>query len=125
MTRINRRRERGGARAKTLLAVFVLFGLIYTGWKIIPPYFANYQLQDSMQTEARFAAVNRRTDDDIREDIFRKVKDLGIPARRQDIRVEFVEGGALRITVNYAVPIDLPGYSFQLQFHPQADNRSI
>ena len=124
MARTGRAQERGGARLKLLLAVLVLFSLLYTGWKVIPPYFANYQLQDSMETEARFAAVNKRTQDDIRDDIFRKIKDLDIPARRQDIRVEPIEGG-LRITVDYAVPIDLPGYTFELQFHPQADNRSI
>ncbi len=125
MTRTSHDRERGGARLKTLLALLVLFGLVYAGWKLLPPYINDYQLKDSMETEARFAAVNRRTEDDIREDIFRKIKDLGIPARRQDIRVDYPDG-ALRITVDYVVPIDLlPGYSFQLQFHPQVDNRSI
>lgn len=125
MTRISPQRERGGARLKTLAAVLVLFALIYSGWMIIPPYFDNYQLQDSMENEARFAAVNRRTDDDIREDIFRRIKDLGIPARRQDIRVDHPDG-SLRITVNYEVSIDLLGYPFQLPpFHPQADNRTI
>lgn len=124
MARTGRAQERGGARLKLVLAVLVLFSLLYTGWEVIPPYVANYQLQDSIQNEARFAAVNKRTQDDIQDDIFRRIKDLGIPARRQDIRVESINGG-LRITVDYAVPIDLPGYSFQLEFHPQADNRSI
>ena len=124
MARTGRAQERGGARLKTLLAVLFLLGLIYTAWNVIPPYVSNYQLEDSMQNEARFAAVNRRTDDDIRDDILRKIKDLGIPARREDIKVQTING-ALTITVNYAVPIDLLGYSFELPFHPQVDNRSI
>ena len=106
------------------MAVLVLFGFIYTAWKMIPPYFANYQLEDSMEEEARFAAVNRRTDEDVRNAVFRKVKEYGIPARLDDIKVENING-ALVITVNYAVPIDLLGYSFQLPFHPQVDNRTI
>lgn len=106
------------------MAVLVLVGLIHVGWMVIPPYVSNYDLQDSMETEARFAAVNRKTEDDVRDDIFRKAKALGIPARREDVRVENING-ALTITVNYAVPIELFGYGFQLPFHPQVDNRSI
>ncbi len=124
MARNGRARERGGARLKLVMAVAVLVGLIHVGWKIIPPYVNNYDLQDSMETEARFAAVNRKTEDDVRDAIFRRAKALGIPARREDIKVENVNG-ALTITVNYAVPIDLLGYSFELPFHPQVDNRTI
>ncbi len=124
MARTGRAQQRGGVRLKLILAVLVLFSLLYIAWKVIPPYFANYQLEDSMRNEARFAAVNKRTQEDIQDDIFRKIKDLDIPARREDIKVETISGG-LSITVNYAVPIDLPGYTFELRFHPQADNRSI
>jgi hypothetical protein len=122
--RPNRAPERGGSKIKGLLALIILVGMVYCGWRIVPPFLNNYQLEDAMKTEARFALAQRKTEDDIRDDIFYKVKDLGIPARRENIVIDNVDG-ALRISLDYNVPVDLPGYQFNLHFHPQGDNRSI
>jgi hypothetical protein len=122
--RPNRERERGGSKINGLLALIVLSGMVYCGWMVVPPFINNYQLEDAMKTEARFALAQRKTEDDIRDDIFYKVKDLGIPARRESILIDNVDG-ALRISLDYNVPVDLPGYQFNLHFHPQGDNRSI
>ena len=91
---------------------------------MVPAYFANYQLQDSMETEARFAMSNRKAEQDIREDMARKAKELGIPANPDNLKI-IAEGGAIQISLDYSVPIDLGVYQFSLQFHPHADNRSI
>lgn len=120
----NRERERGGSKIKGLLALILLFALVYCSWRIVPPFLNNYQLEDAMKTEARFALAQRKTEDDIRDDIFTKVKDLGIPAPRENILIDNVDG-ALRISLDYNVPVDLPGYQLNLHFHPQGDNRSI
>jgi hypothetical protein len=50
------------------------------------------------------------------------VKKLGIPARQQDIEVQWSADG-LRISVTYDVPPNLPGFPYALTFHPHADNR--
>ena len=98
--------------------------MVFAGVKIVPAYFANYQLQDSMETEARFAIANHKGDDEIREDIWKKVKELEIPAKKEDIRVSLVQG-ALNISLNYVVPVDLKVTQFNLEFHPHADNHTI
>lgn len=120
----SREQERGGAKIKGLLALLIFAGIVYCGWMVVPPFFNNYQLEDAMKTEARFALAQRKTEEDIREDIYSKVKDLGIPAPRENILIDNVDG-ALRISLDYNVPVDLPGYQFNLHFHPQGDNRSI
>jgi len=98
--------------------------MIFAAWKIVPPYFANYQFQDSLETEARFAIANRRAEDDIRTDVFKKMQELGIPGKKDDIRVTQSDG-LVTISLNYSVPIDLQVYQFKLDFHPHADNRTI
>lgn len=123
--RFDRRRERGGATLKTIGALCIVGGLILTGIKVVPPYVNNYELQDSIETAARFAMANRRSPDDLKDQVFRKIRELGLNVRREDIQVTMTPEGYVAISLNYSVPIDLPGYQFQLQFHPHADNRSI
>lgn len=116
--------ERGGAKINLLLTLIVLGSMIFVGVMIAPPYFTNYQLQDAMKTEARFAGYNRKTDDEIREDVWKKVQELGVPAKREDIHITN-ENNTLQITVNYSVPIDLKFNQFTLEFHAHGDNHSL
>jgi hypothetical protein len=106
--------------------LLVLAFAAYSAFKIVPAYFANYQLQDMIKSEALFAtsAYPRKTADDIHSDVWKKVQELGIPAKPEAIKVT---GGdqAVSITVDYTVPVDLTVYQFTLDFHPHADSHSI
>jgi hypothetical protein len=116
--------ERGGSKLKTVLTLVIVGFLIFSGVKIIPAYFANFQLQDSMQTEARFAIADHRAVDQIREDIWKKVQELDIPAKKEDIKVSG-EQRSVAISLDYVVPVDLRVYQFNLEFHPHADNHTL
>ena len=104
----------------------VLGAMVFAAAKIVPVYFANYQFQDSIESESRFALTGypKKSTDDVRNDIWLKAKDLGIPATKDAIRVG-MENGSVDIGLDYSVPIDLSVYQFTLQFHPHADNHSI
>jgi hypothetical protein len=119
-------REHGGSKLNLLLTVVILGSLIFAAIKLIPPYFANYQLQDAIESESRFALTGypKKTVDDIRDDIYNKAVDLGVPASKDNIEVD-VQNGSVSIGMDYSVPIDLKVYQFTLQFHPHADNHSI
>ncbi len=119
-----RKAEYGGARIKLFLVIIILVSGIFCAIKMVPPYFANYQLEDSMRQMAAYASVTRRQDDQIRDDVEKKAKELGIPADSKDIEVTS-ESGNVQISVDYSVPIDLAVYQFQLHFHPQVNNASI
>lgn len=124
MSRASRKGEQGGARIKSLIVLVIFGAFIFCCVKIVPLYFANYQLQDSMQQMATYASVTRKQDDDIRADVEKKLKQLGIPADSKDIQVSDVSGN-VHISVDYTVPVDLAVYQLQLHFHPQANNTSI
>ncbi|MGH9864947.1 MAG: hypothetical protein ACRD4H_05980 [Candidatus Acidiferrales bacterium] len=124
MLRASRKGERGGARIKSLLVLIILGSAIFFAVKTVPPYFNNYQLLDTMRQEAAYASATRKKDDDIRADVEKKVKQLGIPADSKDIQVSDVSGN-VQISVDYTIPVDLAIYQLQLHFHPQANNASL
>ncbi|HEX4003704.1 MAG TPA: hypothetical protein VHX36_13725 [Candidatus Acidoferrales bacterium] len=109
-----------------LLTIAILGAMVFAAVKIVPVYFANYEFQDSIQSESQFALAGypKKSVDDIRDDVFKKAQDLGIPAKEEDIQVT-VNDSAVDIGLNYSVPINLAVYQFTLQFHPHADNHSI
>jgi hypothetical protein len=117
-------RERGGAKINLLLTLIILGSMIFVAVMLIPPYFSNYQLQDAMKTEARFAGYNRKTEEEIREDVWKKVQELGVPAKREDIHITN-DNNTLQITVNYTVPVDLKFKQYDLEFHAHGDNHTL
>jgi predicted amino acid dehydrogenase len=119
-----KQQERGGARLKALFAFVVLIAMIYAAVKIVPAYVTEYQLQDSMQEEATFATINRKTADAIKSDVEQKLTDLGIQADPSTIQVTAYSGN-VTISLEYTVPVDLTLYQLQLHFHPHAYNASL
>jgi hypothetical protein len=68
--------------------------------------------------------VNRYTDEQLRENVFKVVQDLEIPAKREDIKIT-ITPSAVKITLDYTVPVDLLFYSTELHFSPSSENKSL
>jgi hypothetical protein len=121
-----RSEEYGGSKLNLVVTLLIMGAMVFAAIKIVPIYFANYQLQDSVESESRFALTGypKRSVDDIRNDILRKAQELGIPAKPEDIHVE-VSNGSVDIGLDYTVPIDLAVYHWDKQFHVHADNHTI
>jgi len=118
--------EHGGSRLNLMLTLLIVGFLIFAAVEIVPVYVNNYQFQDSMQSEARFAlSYPVKSAEDIRNDLWRKAQDLSIPlATKDDIKVTETSSD-VEINVDYSVPVNLKVYQFTLQFHPHADNHTI
>jgi hypothetical protein len=118
------RAERGEGRFKAIAyTAMVVFG-IFAAVKLLPPYIAEYQLADKMQEQARFAIVNRYTEEQIRETIFKEAQDLDVPIHKEEIKV-LANPSVVRISVDYTIPIDLLVYKMQLHFTPSSENKSL
>jgi len=92
--------------------------------KLIPPYVAEYQLADKMTEQARFAIVNRYTEEQIRENVFKVMQDLDIPAKKEDIKI--VDNmQVVKISLDYVVPVDLLSYRVDLHFTPSSEGKSL
>jgi hypothetical protein len=119
-----RRSERGEGKLKAILYTAVIVLAIYSAVKIIPPYISDYQLSDKMQEQARFAVVNRYSEEQIRDNIFKMVQELDIPAKREDIKVA-ASNAMVKISLNYTVPVDLFFYHMDLNFTPSSENKAL
>lgn len=108
------------------MAVFGLVALV--GLKLIPPYFANYQFEDAIKTESVQSTYTTRSEEDIREAIIKEARNYDIILTPKQVKVTRVGGlgnGTLNIEAEYSVPIDLPGYSTTLEFHPSSKNKGV
>jgi len=120
----SRRSQRGAGKLKTIAFVAIVILALYGAFKLVPPYVSEYQLQDKMQEQARFGIVNRYTDEQVRENIYKVVQDLDIPVKREDIKVTVTQA-IVKISLEYTVPVDLLFYSTELHFSPSSENKSL
>lgn len=116
--------EWGEGKLKAILFTVILVLLVYSAFKIVPVYVQNYQLTDKMQETARFAVVNRYSEEQIRDTIFKEIQSLEIPAKREDIKVSSSQS-IVRISLDYSVPVDLLFYHMDLHFTPSSENKSV
>ena len=108
------------------VAIFVIVALV--GLKLIPPFFSNYELEDAIKTEATQSTYSTRTEEDIRESIIKQARNYDIALTPKQVHVSRVGGfgaGTLAIDAEYSVPVDLPGYSTTLEFHPSSKNKGV
>ncbi len=120
----DRRMERGEGKLKTVVFIAMALLGIFLAFKLVPPYVSEYQLQDKMQEMARFGIVNHYTDEQIRDNVFKVVQDLDIPAKREDIKVSVTQS-LVKLSLEYSVPVDLLFYSTELHFTPSSENKSL
>lgn len=141
-----RRHGRLIAGALGALSAGLLLGALgFAAFQIVPVYFKNYEFENAAQKEAQFAAVNLRSDDAIRGDLYQKSQDLGLPVEIGNIKVKSAtraDGptsvetildpsakanmvGIVDIDVSYAVPVEFPGWTFRLNFQFHADDRHM
>ena len=115
----------------TLKLVFgvAIFGLLaLVGIKIIPPFFSNNELEHAIKTEATQSTYSTRTEEDVRETIIKQARSYDIALTPKQVHVSRVGGfgtGTLSIDAEYSVPIELPGYSTTLDFHPSSKNKGV
>ena len=113
---------------KLVLVLGILGFAVYVCAEIIPPYFANYQFQDTIENEAKLDTYSTKTEDNIRETIFRRAQDLEIPVTKEQIKVQRTGSqgtGSVYIGTAYIVHVDLPGYPLDLEFHPESKNKGV
>lgn len=113
---------------KLIFGLFLIVGVVYVCAELMPPYFAEYQFEDAIESEARISTYSTKTEEAIRDSIYAKAQDLEIPVNKEQIKVHRVGpqgSGYLLIETSYNVHVDLPGYPMDLQFHPSTKNKGF
>jgi hypothetical protein len=116
------------ATLKLIFGVAIIGAAILVGIKVIPPYFSNYEFEDAVKTEALQSTYTSRSEDDIRDAVVKQAHTYDIELTPKQVHVTRTGSngnGSLTIDVEYSVPLDLPGYSTTLDFHPSTKNRGV
>jgi len=113
---------------KLVFGFAVLAFAMLVCYKLIPPFFANYELEDAIKTEATQSTYTTRSEDDIRQAVIKVARNYDIALTPKQVHVQRVGSlgtGTLAIDAEYSVPVDLPGYSTTLEFHPSTQNKGV
>ena len=113
------------ARLKTLMAFVIVGAVIFLCVKLVPPYFANWELADDVEAIARYSTYAQgKTEDDVRSDVLAKARERGISLTAEQVQI-VKDNTGVSIDVRYDVVVPVPGYTFTLKFNPKAGNRQI
>lgn len=118
------RGERGASNLRAIIWTIVLVAFVYTAVMVIPVLISEYEFQDSIQDIARFASVNRKSNEQIKQAVLEEAQKEDLPIDAEDIKVEGAAGN-VHINVEYSVTVDLKVYQWTLNFHPNASNAPI
>ncbi|HSA94346.1 MAG TPA: hypothetical protein VLE48_15135 [Terriglobales bacterium] len=108
---------------KALIGLAVVVAGIYLAYRLIPPYFANFQLEDAIESEARLGSYSNKSEAEIVDIVLKKARDLDIPLRAEQVHV-LRDSNGLTIWAEYTVHVDLPGRPVDLKFRPSTSNKA-
>jgi hypothetical protein len=111
-------------KIKALIGLAVIVGGFYVAWNMIPPYFNHYNFQDSLDDIARRQSYTAAKDDDIKQMVIAKAKEMDIAVKEDQISVSR-GGSTLGISVRYHVHVDMVVHPVDLDFTANSFNKRI
>ena len=114
-----RRSERGEGNLGCILWLLALGLAILIAWKAVPVKLQSTELYDYMDELAKFSAAQMKPDE-LKKRILDRAAQLQIPLRKEDVRVER-NGDRIYMEVEYTIPVEYPGYTYQWNFHHKLD----
>jgi hypothetical protein len=108
-----------GSEGKGLFGclIFIVLGgvAIFLAVKLGPIYYANYNLESEVRTEASRAGAHFLDDDTVARDIIDMGTRNEIRLTRQNIKIDRF-AGQIHIDVSYAVPVDFVFFEHDVNF---------
>jgi len=98
-------------------------------FQIAPPLMANYSFEDDLRTVALMDGANfQKSEEDVRNDVMQKAREHDLPIVAKQVTVQRINTpgiAAVYVAVDYTVPVNLPGYSFDMHFTPTSGNKGF
>ena len=112
---------------KALIGFLAILFVVVGCFEVAPPMMANYSFADDLRNVALMDGGNfAKTDEDVRTDVMRKIKEENLPIEPKQLTVQRINTpgmSALYIAADYTVPVSLPFYSFDMHFTPNSGNK--
>jgi hypothetical protein len=116
---VRNRRERGEGQFGCLVGLIFLLLAGLIAYKMIPVKVKSADLRDTVRDYAKMAGQFK--DGEIRKAILEKAETLELPVAEEDIEVER-KSGEIHINVEYTVPVEFPGYTYNWNFKHDVEN---
>jgi hypothetical protein len=113
------RGQRGEGQFGCVIGLILLLAGIFVAYKMIPIKVKAAELRQEVVDEAKSAGTHG--DDRIRAAILAKAQQQGLPVSEGDIKISRA-GNNITVDVQYVVPVEFPGFTYQWQFHHHAEN---
>src|SRR5947209_4845389 len=107
---------------KLIFGIGLVVLVVYGGYLLLPAYMAAYEFEDAIKEEAKLSAYSTRGENEIRDSVLRKARELQIPITPEHITVKR-DSGDLVIAADYSMHVDFVPYPFDLDFHPSSRMR--
>ena len=113
------RRERGEGQLGCLVDLIFLAIGVFIAYKMIPVKVKAAEIRQEVVDEAKSAGTHG--DDKIKAAILAKAREDELPITEDNIKIQ---RGVNQITiqVDYVVPVDFPGYTYQWHIHHEQTN---
>jgi hypothetical protein len=117
--------QHGGGTLRAIIWTAILLAFVFVCYKIIPPYYANYQFEDWLKTQVPFLMVNHTTDDALVAAIIKEMKSEGVTVTKENIKILQNTSQGINVQIDYNVPVDLIVYSTNLHFTPAMNSQAL
>jgi hypothetical protein len=114
-----RRSERGEGNLGCILWLLALALAVMIAWKAVPVKLQSTELYDYMDELAKFSAA-QVPPDQLKKRILDRAAQLQIPLTKENVRVQR-NGDRIYMEVEYTIPVEFPGYTYQWNFHQKLD----
>lgn len=121
-TRVEGRPSDSGIGSLRFIFVLLVLGAVaYVAVKTVPVYVNSYEVQDYIRQLAIKASVERVKPEAIQDQVVAHAVEQDLPVTRDDVKVT-INGGKVRIDMDYTVPVDLKVYVLPLHFTPSSED---
>ncbi len=111
--------ERGESNLGCIIWLVVLALAVLVCWKMIPVKVNSAEMADYLVEVAQFQAAGRPPEE-LKKLILNRAAELGLPLLKENVTVVRT-GDRIRMTVDYTVPVDFPGYTYNWHFRHEVD----
>lgn len=117
--RRNRQSERGEGQLGCVFGLILMLLAILVAYKMIPIKVKAAELRQTVVDEAKSAGTH--SDSVILQSILAKADSLKLPVTEDDVTINR-KSGSISVEVQYTVPVQFPGYTYNWRFRHFADN---
>src|SRR5688572_1894928 len=113
------RSQRGEGQLGCVFGLLLLLAAIFVAYKMIPIKVKAAELRGEVVNEAKAAGMH--SDQRIAATIIKKANDLGLPVSADNVKIRRGNND-ITVDVQYIVPVEYPGFTYQWKFHHRAEN---